>query len=87
MSFNDFTKFDKMITPTIIKFLFWIGVILTLIAGVAMLFQGGVSSLLGILTIVIGPLFIRLYCELLIVIFKIHENIVVIRQQSEQEQN
>lgn len=84
MSFNDFTKFDKMITPTIIKFLFWVGVALSVIAGLAMLFQGGVSSLFGILTIVIGPLFTRLYCELLIVIFKIHENLVAIRQQSEQ---
>lgn len=80
MNFSDFTRFDKMITPTIIKILFYIGVILSIIVGIAEVFGGlfggdGALVFMGFLTLLLGPLFTRVYCELLIVIFKIHENL------------
>lgn len=83
MTLNDFTSFDKMITPVIIKIFFWLGVALSIISGIIMLFGGGVETVIGILTIIFGPLFIRVYCELLIILFKIHENLNAIRHQKE----
>lgn len=78
--FVRFTNFDKMITPTIIKILFWVGVALSalsglffIVYGVIMPFAGGGMVLLGLLTIVVGPILVRVNCELLIVIFKMHE--------------
>ncbi|MHB1653248.1 MAG: DUF4282 domain-containing protein [Desulfitobacteriaceae bacterium] len=80
-----FTNFDKMITPTIIKVLFWIGVIVSVLTGLILVvrgastrFGGGGTVLLGLLIALLGPLFTRLQCELLIIIFKIHETLVEI---------
>ena len=76
-----FLSFDKMITPIFIKIAFWIGVVFSLIAGVGSLISGMVASnfgfmqiMLGLLIILVGPIVVRVYCELLIVLFKMHES-------------
>ena len=66
------TSFDTMITPLIIKIVFWIGVIGCVIGGIGMFFNGsGVVS--GLFCILLGPLVVRIYCELIMVIFKIFQ--------------
>ncbi|WP_249336559.1 DUF4282 domain-containing protein [Sporosarcina sp. Marseille-Q4063] len=74
---KEFLHFDKMITTSIIKFVFWIGAGLSILAGLIIMISGFVSEgifvLLGLLAIVVGPIVVRIYCELLIVFFKIHE--------------
>ena len=90
MNFSDFTRFDKMITPTIIKILFYVGVILSVIFGIAEIFGGiigedGALVFMGFLTLLLGPLFTRVYCELLIVIFKIHQNLKEINDKIEKK--
>jgi hypothetical protein len=59
-----------MVTPVIIQVLFWLGVAVSVVAG---LLEIGESPLGGLLLIVLGPLVVRLYCELLIVVFRIHD--------------
>src|SRR5690625_2210161 len=77
---NNFLNFDKMLTPTIIKIVFWIGAGLSVLMGLLMIIQGagayyggGASIFMGLLTIVIGPFVVRIYCELLIIFFKMNE--------------
>lgn len=91
---DKFINFDKMITPTIIKILFWIGVglstlfgIITIFSGLAQMFTrygsvlvGFGSFLLGIVIIIVGSLTARIYCELLIVVFKMHESLESINE-------
>ena len=79
---QEFLHFDKMITPSIIKIIFWIGSGLTIlfglflmISGAASDYGGGAQVFLGLLSILIGPFVIRIYCELLILFFKIHETL------------
>ena len=86
---KEFLNFDKMITPSIIKFVFWIGSGLTvlwglilMIIGITSSYGGGFQVFLGLLTILIGPFVIRIYCELLILFFKIHETLQVIKEKS-----
>lgn len=76
-----FLSFDKMITPVFIKIAFWLGVIGSLISGVGVLFSGMIAShfgfvqiIFGLLIMLIGPVVVRVYCELLIVLFKMHES-------------
>lgn len=83
-----FFTFDKMITPSIIKIVFYLGIIASIISGLAMIFSGinayyggGVQVFTGILTIVFMPIVVRIYCELLIVIFKIHESLIEIKNK------
>lgn len=73
---NFFTKlltFDDMITPSIIKIIYYIGVVGAVLGGIGMVFQGGTSTFIGLVWIVLGPLMVRVYCELLIVMFKIYQ--------------
>lgn len=85
--FNEFLSFDKMITTSIIKIVFYIGAIMsiiggliTIISGITARYGGGSQVLMGILIILLGPLFTRIYCELIMVFFKIHENLTEIKK-------
>lgn len=91
-----FLHFDKMITPTIIKILFWIGVGLSALSGIIMFFTGlaqifsgsffvGMGSIIfGVIAFIVGSLVARIYCELLIVVFKMHESLEAINENTKQ---
>jgi len=94
MNTRSLLNFDKMITPVIIKILFYVGMVLSIISGVVILIagifsaidQGSVAPALGglfgaPLAIVMGILISRVYAELLIVVFQIHENLVAIKNK------
>jgi hypothetical protein len=82
---RDFWAFRTMVTPVIIQMLFWIGAILCLIIGGIMIImgatQGGPSDHLwkGVLLFLLGPLGVRVYCEILIVFFRINETLMEIK--------
>lgn len=84
---NDFLKFDKMITPVIIKIIFWVGLVFsilialaTIISGLASPYGGGMEVLIGLAMLFLGPLVVRIYCELLIVVFKINDSLTEIKE-------
>lgn len=66
------SSFDTMITPVVIKIVFWIGVIGCVIGGIGMFFNGS-GIIGGLLCILLGPVVVRIYCEIIIVIFKIFQ--------------
>ena len=66
------TSFKKMITPLIIQALYWIGIVAVVIAAFAMMFRRG-GFWIGLLYLVLGPIMVRVYAELLIVLFRMHE--------------
>src|SRR4051794_9379941 len=72
-------NFDKMITPKVITFIYWLLLLSTLLGGVGTMFFDGRfgfgSFARGLIVIVVGALAARVWCELLIVLFKINENI------------
>jgi len=70
--------FDTMLTPKVITFVFWLMLLAVVVAGLGTMFAGGFSFgrfLMGLLTIALGGVGARIWCEILIVMFKIHENI------------
>lgn len=73
----DFFNFDRMITPTLIKVVFWIGLAASVLFGLGLLIGGGSSTvrIIGLVYLVLGPLMVRVYCEVLIVVFKMHETL------------
>ncbi len=86
--FKDFFNFDKMITPSIIQIIFWIGVVFSVLAGLVMIvngitaqYGGGMLVLMGLIYLVLGPLFTRVFCELVIVFFKINDNLIELKKR------
>ena len=84
---RDFLAFRTMVTPVIIQVLFWVGAIVCLITGAFMIIygatqpQGGQSHYLwkGVLLFLLGPLGVRIYCEILIIFFRINETLTEIK--------
>ncbi len=88
---SDFWAFRRMVTPVIIQILFWVGVIICLVAGFILIGTGikqpGHQALLsGVLLVVFGPLAVRLYCEVLIVFFRINETLTEIKHLLERRE-
>jgi len=77
---DDFINFRKLITPSIIKVLFWISSALCFIAGVVLIASsfgayssGAATFLIGLCIALLGPIFSRIVCETIYAIFQIHE--------------
>jgi len=88
---SDFWAFRTMVTPVIIQIIFWIGILVTLVAGAGMIvygathYQMGMGEYIwkGVLLFLLGPLAVRVYCEILIVFFRINETLTEIKHSME----
>lgn len=77
---KDVLYFDSMLTPKIITLVYWLLLLLAAGSGLLTIFGGHgpfrLSEILSGLGIAVGgAIAARIWCELLIVLFKIHENI------------
>jgi hypothetical protein len=87
---GDFLAFRKMISPVVVQIIFWLGILGCV--GTALTILGGSSSLaaaspvspkiVAVLLLIVGPLLIRFYCELLIVLFRMYDSLRVIERNS-----
>ena len=68
---KEFFNYEYMITPGILKILSYIGAALAVIAGLVTTFSADVIS--GLAVAIGGPIVIRVYAELMLVIFEIHK--------------
>jgi len=88
----DFLTFRKMLTPIVIQILFWLGVVACILGGIGAILTG-IARIertpeligIGILAVVFGPLVMRIYCEWLIVLFRINDTLTDIRRNTERE--
>jgi len=73
--FDKFKDFDEMVTPRIIKALYWIGLIVVAIVSIITLFGSLAAGEFGgavaaLFMAIFGFLMVRIYCELIILGFK-----------------
>ncbi|RRV17383.1 DUF4282 domain-containing protein [Pseudomonas saudiphocaensis] len=78
---RDIFFFDSMLTPKIITFVYWLGLLSAVLGGLGSIFSGAVLQGLGVL--IFGLIGIRIWCELLIVLFKINENLQKMANKAE----
>jgi len=75
---RDVLFFDKMITPKVITFIYWLLPLAVLVTGLSTMFRGFGGFLGGIGIILLGSVLVRVYCELMILLFKINDNIRIL---------
>lgn len=75
---QDLLSFDKMITPVFIHVIYWTGIATVVLAGLSVVVGGG-SVLKGLLAMVVGLIVVRVGCEVLLVLFRIHDHLAAIR--------
>ena len=67
-----FLNYEYMITPGVLKILSYIGMLVVVIMGIMTL---SIDSITGISMIVLGPIAVRIYAELMLVLFEIHKEL------------
>ena len=80
----DYLTFRRMITPIIIQIIFWIGAVLSSLSGIGLMIAGlkmkEVGDMfLGFFVMILGAVLVRIYCELLIIFFRMNETLTEIR--------
>ncbi|MCK7458913.1 DUF4282 domain-containing protein [Idiomarina aminovorans] len=83
---KDALFFNNMLTPKIITFVYWILLLAAVIGGIGTMFAGFEgftfsSFLIGIFYAVAGAVGARIWCELLIVLFKMNEALQDLRKK------
>lgn len=76
---KDIFFFDSMLTPKIITFIYWLLLLSAVVGGLGSIFGGSILTGFGIL--IGGAIGARIWCELLIVLFKINENIKIVAEK------
>jgi len=74
---GDYLAFRRMITPVVIQIIFWLAVLGVVIAGIVAISRGRTGA--GLALVILGPLGVRIYAEILIVIFRINDDVFAIR--------
>ena len=87
MQLSDFTSFEKLISPTLIKILYWVGIVVIVLGGLRALFTafsagggvlGALLAIVGTIAFLIGW---RVACEIYIVVFGIYDRLGEIRDR------
>jgi hypothetical protein len=88
-SFRDIFSFEKMLTPYLVRGVFILGSIALILSGLTLIglgvnarFGGGAQVFSGILMATLGPLFLRIACEQVLVLFGIYDRLGEIRDKS-----
>ncbi|MEX0838107.1 MAG: DUF4282 domain-containing protein [Parvibaculum sp.] len=92
MRFQDFLTFDKMIAGSIVKFLYWLGIVIILLFGFGsvtgsintMGFNAGLGLLqliVGLVGVAFGLILWRVVCEIYLVFVSMNERLAQIRDK------
>ncbi|HEY1364651.1 MAG TPA: DUF4282 domain-containing protein [Xanthobacteraceae bacterium] len=92
--YRDLFQWERFITPSIIKVLYWLAVAVSVLFGLSGIVSGlvlltahplsGILSIVGsLLAILIGVLFARVACEFVLIMFRINEHLGAIRQRGQ----
>lgn len=77
----DFFEFRRMLTPTLVQIAFVLG--LTLIGGASIFLILDRKFFAALVLLLIGPFVLRIYLETLVVMFRIHSELVAIADRVE----
>jgi hypothetical protein len=85
---KDFLSFKKLVMPTIIQRLFWVGVIFAFVFGIAIMvdarnregWETAGQIAVGFGVILVFALLTRVFCEVMVVMFRINETLTELRR-------
>ena len=82
---KDFLVFRRMVTPIIIQVIFWLLTAIVMIGGLVALIFGDVAldRAVGLFALILGPLFVRVFAEILIVVFRMNDALTEIRNNTD----
>jgi hypothetical protein len=91
MNLRNILFFDAMLTPKVITVIYWLLLVSCVIAGLGTMFYTGFQYMTfggffrGLLITIGGAIASRIWCELMIVLFKLNENVARLVTVTEQK--
>jgi hypothetical protein len=85
LNIKDILQFKSLVTPIFVQIIFWVLTAMVVISAVSAIFHGQILT--GIVALIIGPLVARIFCETMIVVFRIHDNVAAIKGIAEKKQS
>jgi hypothetical protein len=74
---SDFLAFKKMITPVIIRALFWVGVVIMFFLGLKVMIWQNFFG--GLFIMFLGPVMVRIWSELMLLFFAMNDTLTEIK--------
>ncbi|HXQ51489.1 MAG TPA: DUF4282 domain-containing protein [Stellaceae bacterium] len=68
-------NFDELITPTIITIIYWIGIVLIVLGALSSVYGGFGAFVVGIIVGAISLVLWRVWCEVMLILFRIHADL------------
>jgi hypothetical protein len=92
MDFAELLQWDRFITPSVIKVFYWLCLAMVALAGLSLILTAlgmmAINMIAGLLLLVgsmvfilAGIIFVRIVCELVMVMFRINEHLGAIRDR------
>lgn len=75
-------SFEKMLTPCLIQVLFLVGLVFIVLSVIVNLVHGAYYQ--ALLNLVIGPIALRVICEIFILFFKLHDTLSEVKDLAQQ---
>jgi len=76
---KDFLLFKWMVSPILVQIFFWLAIIFSIVYGIFAMFHAGFFH--GLFILVAGVLMSRIYAEIILIFFKIHDDVKAIREK------
>ena len=79
---RDYLTFRRMIIPVLIQVVYWIATAIVILGGLNYLIfgDGAIERLGGLAAIIIGPVIVRLWAEVVMVVFRINGTLTDIKE-------
>lgn len=78
---KDFLTFRTFMTPMLIQIIFWLGVISAVIFGLVAMTQDEFGVGPGLAIVLLGPVVVRIYAELLLLSFRLYDAVKDVRDK------
>ena len=82
---KDFFVFRRMVTPILIQIIYWIATVTVIMVGLVLLIGGEDfgQRFGGFLILILGPLVVRIYAELSMLLFRMNETLTEIKNNTD----
>lgn len=77
-----YLNLNELITPTIIRLVYWIGIALIVLGALGSVFGGFGAFVFGLIGAAIGLVLWRVWCEVMLILFRIHDDLAQIARNT-----
>ena len=79
MKWSEFVSYQRMITPIVVRILFWVGTVVAVLGGLRIAMSDDFGQ--GLVIMVLGPVILRVCSEVLVVPFMINDKLTALQSK------